>query len=45
MDVESKCRVSICYEYIDTTIKKDERRRADTIAMLPPPPTKPITLP
>ena len=40
-----KCRVPICYEYIDITIRKDERGRADTKAMLPPPPTKPITLP
>ena len=40
-----KCRVPISYEYIDTTIRKEERGRADTMAMLPPPPTKPITLP
>ena len=27
------------------TVRRDERGRADTMAMLPPPPTKPITLP
>ena len=40
-----KCRVHICYGYIDTTIRKDQRGRADTMAMLPPPPTKHIAVP
>ena len=32
-------------EYIDTTIRRDERGRAETMAMLPPPPTNPQPCP